>query len=512
MSQTLIRSAFWIIVITLIGRVMGLVRSIFVSHEFGTTLEASAFSLAFTIPSTIFLFVPGALNAVFIPSLKGLVTEGRVVEAQKLFRKTLTITVVFYLLLSVAIWVWSEPIISFISPGSSIELKALAADLLRWMLPSILFIVLIGIFSSALNVHHSFVIPNISNIVNSGIVIFAILVLVPYMDIHGLALGTTLGFAGAALMMLPKVFREKYSVLPNWEWNDPEVKKMGERFLPIMIGSLITSMNDFIEKYLISGYGDDKIAAMWYAKQVYQVPMSVFIGAFAMPLFPYMVEYLKKKDYISTKETIEKGLTYLLILLIPTTIGMWILSEGIVSVLFERGDFDAYSTEITAYALIFFVLGLYPLAVRDLLTRAFYALENTLIPVIAAVVQILIYILASLIAMPVIGFAGAALGWTIGAIVNALILWVILQRKIGNFVSRKFLISTVKVMLASIAMGICVYVIDFLTEAWNRYLVVSAAIIVGGVIYGLILILLKESLTLDLFSKLLRRLPLKKSA
>lgn len=505
MSRTLLQSAFLIMIITLIGRVIGLVRGIFVGAEFGTTLEASAYRLAFTIPSTLFVFVPGALNAIFIPSLKGMITRGQELEAKQLFQKVLTLSIIISFILSILLWIWAEPIISFISPGSSTELLILAADLLRWMLPSLFFIVLIGLFSSTLNVHFSFVLPNFGTIVNSLIVIIVLILFAPTFHIYALALATTLGFAGAAIVMLPRIFKEKYSLRPNLQWRDPELRKIGERFLPIMLGSFITSINEFLEKYLISNQGDDKIAALGYAKEVYQVPMAIFVAAFAMPLFPLLVEFVTKKDFTSTKQTIEKGLTYLLILMLPTTIGMWILSVPIVSVIYERGAFDAHSTTITAFALIFFALGLYPLVVRDMLTRAFYAMENTKIPVLAGIVQIISYVISSFLLIPVLGFAGAALGWTIGAIVNASLLWVILYRKIGNFIRKNYLWSWLRVGIATVGMAVILYLFNWVSETWNRYFQLGLAILIGATVYGVLLFLLREPLMQELLSKLLKR-------
>lgn len=506
MAKTFLKSAMLIMIITLVGRVIGLVRGIFVGAEFGTTLEASAYRLAFTIPSTLFVFVPGALNAIFIPSLKGMITRGQALEAKQLFQKMFTLSILITFILFVALWIWAEPIISFISPDSSPELLTLAADLLRWMLPSLFFIILIGLFSSTLNVHFSFVLPNVGTIINSVIVILVLLVFAPIYNIYALALGTTLGFAGAALLMLPRIYKEKYTLTPNWHWRDPELRKIGERFVPIMLGSIITSLNEFIEKYLISGLGDDKIAALGYAKEVYQVPMAIFLAAFAMPLFPFLVEYVTKKDFTATKRTIEKGLNYLLLLMIPTTIGMILLSKEMISVIYQRGVFDANSTEITAFALIFFAIGLYPLVVRDMLTRAFYAMENTKIPVMAAIVQMIAYVFSSLLFIPWLGFAGAAMGWTIGAIVNAVILWIILHKKMGSFIRRTFLWSVGRVLIASSGMAILLYFFNQFSEIWNRYIQLGVAILLGGLVYALLLIVVREPLIAELLSKVMKRL------
>ncbi|WP_188816612.1 murein biosynthesis integral membrane protein MurJ [Calditerricola satsumensis] len=507
MATFLLRSAIVIIVLTMIGRVMGLVRSIFISHEFGTSFEVGAFYTAFTIPNLVFLFVPGAINAVFLPSLKKYIIQGKFDEARALFQKVLTVSLLIYSLFTAVAWLYADPIIAWMTPGIPVHEQKLAANLLRWMLPSNLFIVLIGLFSSTLNVHGQFGLPNFGSIVNSLIVIFSIYLFVPLLGIHGLAIGTTLGFAGAALIMLPALIRKRYSLAPNWQWRDPELKKIGERFLPILLGSLITSLNEVIEKFLTSDFGSDKIAALSYAKQIYQVPLAVFVGAFAMPIFPLLVELIKKHAWQEAKSALEKTLTYMLLLLLPTTAGLWVLGEKIVALLFQRGQFDAYSTHITTLGLIFFALGLYPLAVRDILTRAFYALENTVIPVVVGVIQIAAYVLSSLMFARYLGFSGVALGWTVGAMVNVLLLGMLLWKKIGRFVGRVYLLSSIKASVATAGMVAALKGMLIVTDDWPLFLEVPAAILLGAMVYGGLLLMLKEELTVDVWIRLLKRLP-----
>lgn len=505
MARSLMHSAAWIIVVILLGRLTGLARYMFITDEFGTSFEAGAFFLAFTVPNTVFLFLPGALNAVFIPALKGKLALGEGTGARNLFRKMLTLTFLVFFLLTLAVFIWAEPFISLITRENG-ESVTLAAHLLRWLLPSNLFIVGIGIFSSTLHSHHRFILANFSTVVNSAVVILSFYLLVPFWGVTGLAVGTMLGYAGAAFIMLPAVLQERYSLRPSWQWNDPELKKAGERFVPIMFGAAITSTNEFIEKFLVSGFGEDKISAIQYSKQIFQVPMAVFIGAFAMPLFPLLVEFIKKKDMSQTKATLEKGLLYLLILMIPTTAGLWILGEPIVAALFQRGAFGDDSTRITAYGLIFFALGLYPLAARDILTRAFYALENTKVPVFASILQILSYVLFSLIFMSWLGYAGAALGWSLAAVVNVAVQAILLRRKIGSFVQSRFWFSALKIAAACGGMILFLITFNRWAETWSVYVHVPAGIVSGALVYGVLLKALKEPLVSELIKQIQKRL------
>ncbi len=492
-------------IFTILSRAIGLVRTIFIGQEFGTSLEASAFMLAFLIPNTIFLFLPGALNATFIPPLKRLLTEGKIAQAHKLFQKMTTVTIVVHLSVGLLIWIFALPIIQLIVANASLELQALAAELLRIMIPSLFFISLISLFSSTLNTHYYFVLPMLGPIINNGFVILAIYLFVPTYGIHGLALGTTIGFFASSLLMIPFILKEKYTLIPNWQWRDPELLKIGERMIPILFASAMSSMNEFIEKFLISDLGDDKIAAFGYARQIFQLPLAIFLGSIAIPLFVLLLDHIKKGDLFVAKRTIEKALLSMMMLLIPVTIGFWLIGEELIAILFQRGSFEAESTRITANALVLLGLALYPLAIRDIFTRTFYALENTLTPVIIGAIQIAIYIAAAFVLIPLIGFTGAALAFAIGAGIASIILGILLWRRIGAFLTKDFLLTFLKITFASGVMGVVIFMIDFWGSSWHPYIFLFLSILIGVVIYGGLLILLKEPLLLTLIEKGKRR-------
>ncbi|CCQ98321.1 putative MviN-like protein [[Clostridium] ultunense Esp] len=507
MPKSIIQSALLVMIATLLGRAMGFIRTIFVSQAFGTSLEASAYMLAFTIPNTLFTFLPGVMNAVFIPVLKGLYSSGNPLRARLLFQKMLTITTLIYLLLGVFIWIWADPITSFIASGGSEALKDLSAHLLRLMTPSLLFIVLLGLFSSTLNVHYYFVLPTLGTIMNSLIVILSLFFLVPSMGINGLAIGTTLGFAGGSLMMLPFILKEKYSLRPDWRWRDEDLITIGWRFIPILLGSFLTTMNEFIEKFLVAGFGDDKIAALGYARQLVQLPIAILFGAIVSPLYILLLDQMKGGKMEETRQTLSRSVTLMTLLFLPITVGIGILAAPLVSLLFERGAFDARSTEITSIALLLLGISLLPTIVKDLFTRVFYALDNTWIPVVLNVLQILFYILLSLLLIPRMGFGAVALGWSLASLLGALLIGALLWKKIGPFLGRSYLRSLMKGVAATFMTGLMVYGIESLLIriGASSFLHLVAGGGSGLLLYLFFLFVLKEENFLTYANRLLRR-------
>ena len=517
MAQTVVRSAMIIIAVTLLGRVVGLFREILLGDQFGASWQTDAYSLAFTIPHTIFLFVPGALNAIFVPSLKAMMVRGEEVEARALFRKMLTVTTAIYLVIMIAGILFSRPIIealtfmqhtsAVISPAQRAEQVELAVQLLQLMWPSAVFIALIGVFQATLNAHQQFFIPNVSTVINSLVICAAYPLLVPTYGIAGVAIGTSIGFLCAALSMMPSLRKQQYSLAPDWRWNTDEMRKIGERFVPIMVGSLITQLYSFIQPVLSAGLGEGTVSALRFAYNIYLLPMGIFVAAFTLPIYPYLVEYYTKGELDRMKQSISEGMQYLFILMLPVITAMVVIPDRIVSLLYYRGgsgEFTSNDVQLTAIALLYMGLGLFFLAARDLLTRAFYAMENTKITVIAATIGILANIGSSLLFIPYLGHGGVALGTTVGSLANMVLLAVMLRRKIGPFMLRAFWLTAGKTLAACAVMGAVLYAATtFITMPGVMLEKLYVLILIGlsaGVFFA-VLIVLREPLALQIIGR-----------
>jgi putative peptidoglycan lipid II flippase len=500
MSSFLLRSSVMIMAMTLVARIIGFVRETLLANQFGVTIETDAYKVAFSIPQTLFLFVPGALNAIFLTSLKGLLTEKRSAEAEKLFRQMLTLVTFLYLFIAIAGYMLAEPITRLIAPSYAGAELAMTVQMMRIMWPSAVFIAWIGLFQAALNAHEDFFWPMLSGVVNSVVVIAAYPLLVPHFGIQGVAIGTTAGFAVAALIMVLPLRRHRYTFGVNIHWNNPEMRSIGERFVPIMVGSSVTQLTIFLEKFLVTPLGEGKVSSLTYANTFFQLPMSIFVSAFALPILPQLVEYNKKKDYDGMKDAIESALQYLLILTVPTTAAMMVIPDALLSLVFQWGEssqFDTNAVRSTGYALFFYSIGLFFLAGRDLFTRAFYAMENTKLPVIAATVSIGFFFVLGKLLTPLFDHGAIALGASLSAVINMLLLGWLLRRRIGAALTVRFWLSLIRSCIAALWMAALIrgvlHLWDLTDVHWIvQKLIITLMIVVGAVVYGLSMIVLRE--------------------
>jgi len=500
--MSLLTTASMIVVLTLVGRLLGFFRSVYVSSLYGTGIEADAFNIAATIPLALYLVVPGAINAVMIPTMRGYLEGGR--DTGTLYQKTLTVVLsVFALLSLLGVLFAREAAALFGLTGEKLELTA---EMLGWMWPSALFIGMAGLWQSVLNAHQHFFTPTLGTVANGATVLVFMYILVPLYGPAGLAIATLLGYLAAMLSMAPTLRRFGYRhrlALP--ERGDEAMAGMGERVVPVLIGAVVAQATTFLERGFAESAGTGAVSALANANQIVQIPMAIFVGAFTLPLFPLLASYVKRGEMEEMKQVLQKGLSYLFVLLVPVTAGLCFYAESVIRLAFERGAFDEHSVALTAWALPFYALGLYGLASRDLLTRAFYALENTRTPVAIGVIGIGVYVAANFLLMPVLGHGGIALANAVSATSQAVLLFILLWRRIGAPVRRSFLTTVGKTLLACAVMLAGIWLAGPWLSRLPLWLYLTLGVSLGAILFGTALTLLREPLAAELLQKLRAR-------
>mgnify|MGYP001360784705 CR=1 FL=1 len=503
------RTAAMIVAVTMISRVLGFLRSVFITNEFGLGLETDAYFFAFNIPNTIFLVFPGAVSAVLIPTLKGFMDSGHLQERNRLFHQTMTWTAAGFLALTAAGMIWAPDIIRVLAPGFSPDKQALTAEMLRIMMPSVFFIGLVSVLSSFLNAHEEFLAPSLGPVFNNLIVIASIFLLAPWLGVRGLAWGTMLGFGVFALYLVRPVLRRKYTL----RWNvhvrgDRVLIGMAERFVPVILGSAVSQIYLFAEKLLAGGLGDAKISALSLAFTLVQLPIAVFSGTLAVPLFPLLSDYVKQQRMNEMKGIMAKAFLYQYHVLLPTTLGLVMLAVPFVRAFFDHGgEFDLEDARLTAWALIFYAIGMVGWAGRDLFTRVSYAIENTKTPVAVGFASSVLSLALAFVLMPSMDHGGLALAYALGTYFNMLLQAWFLRRQIGRLFDRGFYVSLGKGLAGAAGMGA---VILGCLELWGPQEAVGilpliATVLLATGIYLLLLVLMKEPLVKELWNHLLRR-------
>lgn len=504
MANLFIKSAIIIVVVTLVGRLLGLARNILLTNKFGVGFETDAFNMAYTLPLALFLVVPGAISAVMIPAMKSLLGDENEFRRNELFHKVLTSILLLFMIVTAAGMLWSEQIVSLLAHGFSAEKQQLTHELLTIMMPSALFIGMIAAFSSILNTHHKFFATSFGTVINGLIVIASIYILTPQLGIKGIAWGTTVGFAVYAVYLVLPLQKLAYTTRWNFKYHkDPILRGMGERFIPILIGIIVSQAYLIIEKFMASGLGDEKITTLVLANSIVQLPIAIFAGALAVPIFPLLSEFVKKNQMQQMKDLVGRGFLYQYHLLLPASLGLILLAPEFVTIFYDHTDaFTSHDVELTAWAMIFYSVGMVGWAGRDLLTRASYAIENTKTPVIVGAISLGVYVLLGWLFIPALDHGGLALAFSLATYFNMLLQMWFLRRQIGKLFNKTFYLSLGKGFVAATVMSAIIWQLKGLSGAWGfmqlPILIIVAVFIYTGCLWGM-----KESMVKELVGKIL---------
>jgi len=509
------RAAWSISLVTAVSRILGFVRVMVIARIFGAGMVADAFFQAFRISNILReLLAEGSMSAAFIPVF----TEYFHTKSQKEARELASS--IFYILLFICIGVvtlgmaFSPAIVNAIAHGyvQYPEKFALTVKLTRIMFPYIMFVALSAVTMGVLNSLGSFTSPALAPVMlNLAMIGFALYVS-PHMKtpIVGLALGVVFGGLLQLLIQIPPLKKKGMGFLFMMRPRDPGVKKVGRLTIPVIGSQAATQINIFISSLIATYLPEGSVSYLFYAMNLFQFPHGIFGIAIATAVLPSMSRQAAVGDYDGLKDTLSFGLRYILFIMVPSMVGLIVLSVPITSLLFQRGTFTYAATLNTAYALKFYSLGLWAYSSVRIINAAFYSLHDTRTPVMGAFVAVTVNTSLSLLLMGPLKHGGLALATATASAVNMSLLLFLFRRRMGRIGAKKIFKSAIKIVLAAAVMGVVCYYIGR-GDLWalsghtvKKGAIVGAAITAGLAVYSLILYFLGSE-ELSFITNMLRR-------
>lgn len=447
---------------TFLSRVLGFVRDMVVAKVFGATLAADAFFVAFRITNLLReLLAEGSMSAAFIPVFTEYLALRSKEEARELASATVSLLFVILsgaVLLGIAL---SPYVVSLIAPGFTDNPAqfGMTVYLTRLMFPYMLFIGLAAITMGMLNSMGSFTAPALSPVMLNVAMIGCALLVSPHMEnpVVGLAIGVILGGFLQLAVQLPPVKKKGMWFSLIWNPAHEGVVRVLRLTVPV-IGSLaVTQINIFVSSILASFLMVGSISYLYYATRLYQFPHGIFGIAIATAILPAMSRQAAANDMDALRDTLSFGIRYILFINIPAMVGLIVLGIPITSLLFQRGEFDYNATVQTAYALMFFSVGLWAFSGVRIVNSAFYAMKDTKTPVKSALIAAGANVVFSLLLMRPMGHGGLALATALAANINMYMLLYLFRKKTGPIGLRRIIRSFAKTTVASAAMGVVCY-------------------------------------------------------
>lgn len=454
------RSGLLVMVITMVSRVLGLVRATIIAYYFGASGATDAYFSAFKI-SNFFrqLLGEGALGSSFIPLYNEKIEIEGEERGKEFIYSILNLIFVFSTIVTLLMIIFSQDIINLIVNGFPVETKILASKLLKIMSVYFIFISLSGMICAMLNNFKQFAIPASTSIFFNLAIIFASMGFSKTFGISALAYGVVLGGALQFLIVLPSFFKivRGYSFKINWK--DPYLKKIFILMCPMLVGIVARQVNTIVDQVFASYLQEGGVTALENATRLYLLPVGVFGVSISTVIFPVLSKAVAKNDMKTAENNIVKGLNILLFLIIPSIAVLTFYSTDVIRLTLSYGKFGEDAVKVTSEALLYYSLGLYFYTAIYLMTRAFYSVKNSSYPVRFSIVSIIINIVLNFVLIKPMAYRGLALSTSIASGTNFLLLVYVFRKKYMEFPLKKSLIFFGKVLITTIiALGASYYI------------------------------------------------------
>lgn len=447
---------------TLLSRVLGQIRDIVIADHIGAGVQADAYTAAFKIPDLfMYLLAGGALASTFIPVFKEHLQLNKPKTAWQIFSIVATVTAVVAGLFVAIAEIWTPEFVRLLNPGYDAATVAITVPLTRIVLPAQIFFMLGGLLMGTLNARGQFLLPALApSIYNLGI-IFGAAVLYPLgLGTAGLMWGALGGaFVGNFALQVLLVVRTGGHYRPSFAVLHPGAIKVWKMMLPILLGVSLPNVDQIINSYFASELVHGSQAALQYAVRLMLIPIGIFAQAMGIAILPTMAGQAAAGQRKELRGTISQALRTILFVTVPASALLCLLASPIIVLLLQHGEFTAHDTPVTATALRFYSVGIFAWSAQAILTRGFYALQDTRTPVISGTVMTGVFILMNWgVVHTHWGVAGLALATSIAATLHMLVMYFFLRRRLRGIHDGLLLVSVVKTLCATAALGGAVWV------------------------------------------------------
>ena len=533
------------------SRILGLVREQVFAAFFGTGLASAAFNVAFRIPNLLRdLFAEGALSAAFVTTFTQTLHQKGEKEAWRLANLVNNGLIVVLSLLTLIGVVFAPQIVNLLVGSNELpngaaeraQMIALAVQMTRILLPFLMMVSLAAVAMGVLNTKGYYAVPaSASTMFNVGSIVGGLACAYFYAPdyitqiakalwqqqpvtrddagavkaIVGMAVGTLIGGVLQWLIQVPSLRAVGY----RWRWqvsfSDPGLRQVMGLMAPAIIGAAALQVNLVVNTNFATSMGSEPVNWLQFAFRLIYLPIGIFGVAISTATLPITSRAAAMADLTEFRTALGKALRLTFVLTIPSAVGLIVLSRPIIALIYERGKFTPHDTEQTAQALSYYALGLVAYSAVRVLTPSFYALKETRIPMIASLVSIITNLCVAWLSVKVFGFGhrGLALSVAMVAVVNALLLFIFMYRRVGAFAGANLWLTFGKALAASLLMGLLCWAVSWLIEKqlgtvsfWARALDVSVSVGLGALAFYFIARLLQINEIAALTNILARKL------
>lgn len=489
------KTAVLLMIIAVLSKVSGFLRDITLSYFYGATATSDAYIISITITSVLFSLLVLGVSTAYIPMFKQIEYADGPAAASTFTNHLINAIVVLTTGILLIGFSFSHPIVKLFAMGFDGETLELAVAFTKIGLFSLFFTSLTQMYTSYLQSKGKFIIPALIGLPFNVMIMLSIFLSYRW-NVMLLAVGSVCAALVQLAFLIPSLRRTNYRYEPIVRFTDKHIKKLAVIVFPIMIGISIDQLNLMVDKTLASTLVEGGVSALTYASRLNDFVQGIFVLSFVSVLFPLISNMAAEKNMEDLKKSIGDVISSVTLIVVPASIGIMILAEPIIRLLYGHGHFDGRAIDMTARALLFYAVGMIGYAYREILNRSFYSLQDSKTPMYNAALAVALNIILNLVLSRFMGISGLALATSISALFCSLLLFIQLLRKVGNFNLKRNIITLGKTILASAVMGLVVFFLnEYLNAGFFPMIKMGIVICAGVTVYfGLLYLLqVKES-------------------
>jgi len=491
--------------LTIVSKVVGLVRDVVVAAAYGTSFLADSYNYAYLFTGNILILFGGLGGPFHSATVTTLTPRKDQSEAGVLMTQVLLVTALVLSTVMVLMFFLAPYLVQLVAGGyghgglDRFRFFQETVAQLRIMSPLILIAGLIGISYGVLNVYNKIFWPSLSPAIASCAIIVALLLFPNRESSLPLAIGTLIGACAQMFAQVPQMFacglKYRLSLKPS-----EGIHGFFSVLWPVFVGTSIGQIIIYVDSYFCSGICEGAWTAIANANRLVQLPLGVLVTAMLVPVLPRFTEHASEANFDAVKAEFRRSLSFLCFLALPLTMILLVLPGPMVKLLFQRGAFDIKSTKLVTTALLYLVPSITFYIGRDLITRVFYAFQDSMTPFRVAVCAIFVKVLLDYLFVIVypLGVGGISLATTLITVFNLLFLSVLLRKRIGPL-GFTHLIVPVSIMLVATLLSAAVVYMSFteLQQVWTATSIIPlavkivAATVCGGISYLVVCFVLR---------------------
>lgn len=493
-NRRIARAAGTVMVAFILSNLTGLARQILVARAFGTSAELDAFNAANRVSETLFTLVAGgALGSAFIPTFTGLLAQEKRRLAWRLASAVANWLLIILIIFSLLTIIFAPQVVRYLlasgfakNPAQS----ALTVELMRLMLPSAVLFGLSGLVMGILNSYQVFFIPALTPSMYQLGLIFGVVGLAPRWGIRGLAWGVVLGSALHLFLQVPSLIKLKGVYFPELGLDLPALREVILLMGPRLLGQAAVQLNFWVNTNLASYQPAGSVTGIQFGFALMLMPQAAIAQSVATAAMPTLAAQYARGKLDEVRASLAASLRGVLLLSIPASLGLILLRTPLVATLYQRGQFNERSTELVAWALLWYAAGLVGHCLVEVLARAFYALHNTRTPVAVGIAAMSLNILLSIFLSSVfqqidwMPHGGLALANSLATALEAGVLLILIRRRLQGIEGRNLVKCSFQASISALWMATGLVLWLKLTSQAPSWQVLAGGLLLGCLIYG----------------------------